>query len=84
MLTIIKTVSDYELSRELWQGALYTLQTIIENDKLQDLMYLLEELYPEPVDITEINDLLWFDDDFIFEQLGIIEPEQDYDYSKRL
>lgn len=34
-------------------------------------MFLLEELYPEPVDITTINDLLWFDDDFVFEALQI-------------
>jgi len=35
------------------------------------LMCLLEEMYPEPVEITTINDLLWFDDEFIFEQLNI-------------
>jgi len=61
----------YELKSELWSGALDTLDTIMENNKLQELICLLEELYPEPVDITTINDLLWFDEDFIFEQLGI-------------
>ena len=34
-------------------------------------MYLLEGLYPEPIDITTINDLLWFDDDSVYEQLDI-------------
>ena len=60
-----------ELKDELWSGALDTMETIIQAGKLQDLMDLLEEMYPEPVGITTINDLLWFDDDFLFEQLSI-------------
>jgi len=71
MLSIIKEVSDFEFRNELWSGAVDTIQTIIEKDRLSDLMDLLEELYPEPVDITTINDLLWFDDEYIFGQLGI-------------
>jgi len=35
----------------------------------------LEELYPAPTDITTINDLLWFESDFIFGQLGIQENQ---------
>jgi len=71
MLSIVKSINTWELKDELWSGALDTLGTITENDKLQDLMCLLEEMYPEPVEITTINDLLWFDDDYILEQLGI-------------
>jgi len=76
MLSIVKEISEYELRDELWSEALCTLDTIIENDRLQDLMNLLEEIYPEPVSITTINDLLWFDDDFLLEQLGIEELVQ--------
>jgi len=75
-MSVVTEISAYELRGALWSGALDTLETIIENGKLQELMGLLEELYPEPVDITAINDLLWFDDDFIFEQLSI-EPDDD-------
>ena len=71
MLSIVKDISAFELEGELWSGALDTLGTITQNDKLQDLMGLLEEMYPEPVSITTINDLLWFDDDYLFEQLGV-------------
>jgi hypothetical protein len=71
MLSIVKGISSFELKDELWSGALDTLKTITENDKLQDLMSLLEELYPEPVEITTINDLLWFEDDYIFKQLDM-------------
>jgi hypothetical protein len=78
MLGIIKEINAYELEGELWSGALDTFQTIKENDKLQELMYVLAELYPEPVDITTINDLLWFEDDFIFEHLGMNEKAYEY------
>ena len=70
-MSVVKEISAFELRGALWSGALDTLETIIENGKMQELMSLLEELYPEPVDITTINDLLWFDDEFIFEKLSI-------------
>ena len=71
MLTIKKDLNHYQLKEELWSGALDTINEIIEQDKLHDLIGLLEEMYPEPVDITTINDLLWFDDDFIYKELEI-------------
>ena len=73
MLSIVKEINVSELREELWSGALETLEIIIQEEKLQDLMNLLEELYPEPVDITTINDLFWFEEIFLFEQLGIGE-----------
>ena len=77
MLNIIKDINEYELKGELWSGAIDTLDVIIENGKLQDLIFLLQELYQEPVNITTINDLLWFEDDFIYEQLHIVVDDYD-------
>jgi len=67
-MRIVKEINGYELKDELWSGALNTLETITENDKLPDLMGLLEEIYPEPVSITTVNDLLWFEEGFLFER----------------
>jgi len=82
MLSIVKEINRWELKEELWCGGLDALEKIIQNDKLQDLMCLLEEMYPEPVSIATINDLLWFNTDCIFEQLGM--PCDDYYCSKGL
>ena len=71
MLSIVKDINPWELKDELWSGALDTLGTITQNGKLQDLMGLLEEMYPEPVDITTVNDLLWFAEEYVFQYLGI-------------
>ena len=76
MLNIIKAIGPFELEDELWCGALDTLAAIIQHDKLHDLMNWLEEMCPEPVDITSINDLLWFDDEYIFEQLDLELPDE--------
>ena len=76
MISIIKSISDFSLKDELWSGALDTINEIIEKDKLHELINLLEEMYPEPVDITTINDLLWFEDDYLFEQLNMTDNTQ--------
>ena len=75
-LSIVKEVNDFYLRNELWSGAIDTFNIIAENNKIYELMDLLEELYPDPVYITTINDLLWFEDDWILEQLGIDSEDE--------
>lgn len=60
-----------------WSGAVDTWNTIEENGLLEELDNLLEDLYPDGLSETELNDLLWFDSDWIFEQLGISEDEDE-------
>ena len=68
----IKKDYDFEdLKRNSWSGAINTLKTIEENEKEEELMTLLENTFEDVPTETEVNDFLWFDDDFIFEQLGI-------------
>jgi hypothetical protein len=43
----------------------------------QDFENLIEELYPDGLTDTALNDLLWFDSEFIFESLGINEEEEE-------
>jgi len=73
MIEIKKECDFYELKNELWSGAIDTVKTIIENDKAEELMRLLEEIFYKPTDIVQINDFLWFDKNFVFEQLEIDE-----------
>ena len=32
-------------------------------------------MYPEGIDETKLNDILWFEEDWIFESLGITDEE---------
>ena len=54
-----------------WSGAINTLDRIIAEDKCDELESILEDLYPDGISETELNDLLWFDDETVFGWLGI-------------
>lgn len=74
MAVIIKVEYEfYDLVENCWSGALDTLNIIQDYEKNTDLMALLEELEFE--DMTDLNDFLWFDRDYIFQCLDIQEEE---------
>lgn len=60
-----------------WSGAVSTYETIVEADKVEEFESLIDELYPDGIDETQLNDILWFDDDWILEQLGLSEDEEE-------
>lgn len=75
----IKQDMDFnDLINNCWSGAINTLKTIEEHDKEDELMaHLEEQWFDEVPTMTEINDYLWFEDEFIFEALGIFETEEE-------
>ena len=80
----VKTMKVYsEMSIrdfEAWSGAVDTKDKIIANDKEEEFDALIEELYPDGIDETQLNDLLWFDDEWVLESLGIYEDEEEEDF----
>lgn len=54
-----------------WSGAIDTLNRVIEEGKADVLEAVLEELYPDGMDETQLNDILWFEPDWVFEMCGI-------------
>lgn len=59
---------------EGWSGAVDTLNTLTDEQK--DLLEAtLEELWPDGMDETSLNDLLWFENDAIAEWLGFDDWE---------
>ena len=56
-----------------WSGAIDTKNTILEKGKGKEFDYLIEELYPAGLSETELNDILWFETKWLFENLGIEE-----------
>lgn len=68
----MRTYNDTKLvDFQAWSGAIDTKNTIIDHDKQKDFEYLIDELYPDGLSETQLNDILWFDSEWIFEQLGI-------------
>lgn len=60
-----------DIYQNAWDGAVYTLDIISNAGKENDLMRLLDEVYPDGADETELNDFLAFEDDYIFQNLDI-------------
>ena len=78
MITIknTQTLMDFDA----WSGAVETKETIIENRKAQQFDDLIDELYPEGLTETELNDILWFETDWIYDMLKIREIWKDIPY----
>lgn len=71
-MKVTKEIAKFEtLKLESWGGALQTLKTIEENHKEDDFMNLLEDIFFEGVDETDLNDFIWFEDEYIFDSLEI-------------
>jgi hypothetical protein len=70
-MKVYKEISLHEF--EAWSGAKHIKQIIIDENKAVEFNVLIQELYPNGIDETTLNDILWFDDDWVFEQLGIEE-----------
>ena len=70
----MKITSEMSLKNfKAWSGAKDTLNKLIELDKCDELEFILDDLYPDGLTATQLNDILWFDDEWIYETLGIEE-----------
>lgn len=56
---------------EPWSGAVNTYERLERNNKLNDLEWLLPELFDGDVEETELNDLLWFEPNTVYELVGL-------------
>lgn len=60
---------------EFWSGARDRAKYFTHNDFAQ-IESILEELYPEGIAETTINDLFWFEEDMLAEWLGFADFEE--------
>lgn len=68
---------ELDLERfEAWSGGKRTLERVINEGKCGYLEQMLEELYPDGMTETQLNDLLWFDSESVYEWVGIRSEEQ--------
>lgn len=72
-LKVIVDFSDYKP----WSGAVDTYELIKDADKLDELEAYFEELYPDGITATQINDILWFDGKEVLKYLGLGDEEDE-------
>lgn len=52
-----------------WSGAVYTVDKLTDRE-FETVISILEEIYPEGISETGLNDFFWFENDTIAEWLG--------------
>lgn len=77
-IMIIKT-ELYDLADfDAWSGAVETKERICDADKGDEFMEQLEECYPDGMTDSKLNDLLWFEEEWCYELVGLnshgVEP----------
>ena len=72
-LKVIIDFSDYKP----WSGAVDTYELIKDADKLDELESYFEELYPDGITATQINDILWFNGKEVLKYLGLGDGEDE-------
>lgn len=66
----MRIYSEQHLSNFIaWAGAEDTMAELTD-EQVNELNDIIEELYPDGIDETELNDLLWFDNDTVAKWLG--------------
>src|SRR5574344_2403519 len=64
----------YELADMVWSGAVDTIAYIQNANKETEFINFLEMVFCDeiPTD-TEVNDFIWFERDYIYENIGLTE-----------
>lgn len=78
----IKEEYDFDdLINACWSDAVDTLKTISDYDMEDEFMDWLESYYGYEIPtMTEVNDLLRFEDEWVFEQIGLdLNEDEDED-----
>ena len=68
-MKVIKEVNGF-YDFEFWSEAEDTAQILEDNGDFETVMDMLEDIYPYGMTATELNDIFWFEKDFIAESLG--------------
>ena len=61
---------------EFWSGAKENVKEFTD-EQLDQIEAILEDMYPDGMDETQINDLFWFESETLREWLGIEEEEEE-------
>ena len=71
-----KIIDDFS-SYEPWGAAVSTFDNIQNADKMDALEQLIDDMYPDDVDRTELNDLLAFESDWVYSMLDMPNEEEE-------
>lgn len=71
-----KVIDDFS-SYEPWGAAVSTFDNIQDADKMDALEQLIDDMCPDGIDRTELNDLLAFESDWVYSMLDMPNEEEE-------
>lgn len=80
-MEIKKEINDfYALADMVWSGAMDTIADIQNANKEDEFMNFLEAVFCDEVPTdTAVNDFIWFERDYIYENIGLTKDGKLYD-----
>lgn len=54
-----------------WSEAVYTYNKLIEADKSEEFIQRLDDIYPDGITETQLNDILWFEEEWCYDIVGL-------------
>ena len=79
-ITVSEELNAYELKDRLWSGAEDTMQKIIDAGKEDTFFAIVQDMYcdKDSIDLTDLNDLLRFDEGTVMEWLGLNDLKEEF------
>ena len=71
MITVKQEMNFYDIRKSAWGQAVKVLDEIYKAGMENELMSYLEDIFNEGVDRTELNDLLAYDWEWVYSQIGM-------------
>ena len=71
MITVKQEMDFYDIRKSAWGQAVEVLDEIYKAGMQNELMTYLEDIFNEGVDRTELNDLLAYDWEWVYSQIGM-------------
>lgn len=71
MITVKQEMDFDDIRNSAWGQAVEVLDEIYKAGMENELMEYLEDIFNEGVDITELNDLLAYDWEWVYSQIGM-------------
>ena len=79
-ITISEEVNAEQLVDRLWSGAQDTMQKIIDAGKEETFFAIIQDMHcdRDSIDLTELNDILRFEEDTVMEWLGLNDLKEEF------
>ena len=71
MITVKQEMDFNDIRKSAWGQAVAVLDEIEKEGMQEELMTYLEDIFNEGVDRTELNDLLAYDWEWVYSQIGM-------------